>query len=456
MFEATALPRDFVAPLSAVDELWVPSRFVADLYIASGVAKEAVVVVPESVDTDTYNPEVVAPLGVNPPWNTYGIDVVTSPAPFRFFSMFNEESAHRKGVSETVIAFINSFPSTDNVVLYLPRVFAGQADNIQRLMEGVDSSISFKEVMLRMGHIKPYDFIPQADLPSFYKTMDCLVLPTVGEGWGRPISEAMAMALPVIVTGWSGETEFARQDNSFLLEYDLVEDARLSKPEHRIRTARARIPSLQAAMREVFLNQQAARERGRKARELIVARYSGPAVAEIVRRQLKRITLELLTNKRMNEVRMEPYPGSDWAGLRWEEDFSDAEMSPRAPALRARGPWRPTSIPEWQQQYNMLPPPPPPPPPPGPAPRPQGQGPANDPWGGGWGNAASPNTWPGNQQTQWHRGNAGLTVDQWQEAQRAFAQQAGAGPRKAQAGVVWVPPKATRNRREGSAKKRGM
>jgi hypothetical protein len=47
-------------------------------------------------------------------------------------------------------------------VLYLPRVFAGQADNIQRLMEGVDSSISFKEVMLRMGHIKPYDFIPQA------------------------------------------------------------------------------------------------------------------------------------------------------------------------------------------------------------------------------------------------------------------------------------------------------
>jgi glycosyltransferase involved in cell wall biosynthesis len=38
----------------------------------------------------------------------------------------------------------------------------------------------------------------QPDLPSFYKTMHCLVLPTEGEGWGRPVSEAMAMGLPVI------------------------------------------------------------------------------------------------------------------------------------------------------------------------------------------------------------------------------------------------------------------
>ena len=33
-----------------------------------------------------------------------------------------------------------------------------------------------------------------------YRTMDCFVLPTRGEGWGRPIVEAMAMALPVIGT----------------------------------------------------------------------------------------------------------------------------------------------------------------------------------------------------------------------------------------------------------------
>ncbi|KAL6744783.1 hypothetical protein V8C86DRAFT_3036364 [Haematococcus lacustris] len=38
--------------------------------------------------------------------------------------------------------------------------------------------------------------------------MDALVIPTHGEGWGRPQIEAMAMCLPVISTNWSGTTAF--------------------------------------------------------------------------------------------------------------------------------------------------------------------------------------------------------------------------------------------------------
>ena len=34
------------------------------------------------------------------------------------------------------------------------------------------------------------------------------VLPSRGEGWGRPHVEAMAMGLPVIATNWSGPTAF--------------------------------------------------------------------------------------------------------------------------------------------------------------------------------------------------------------------------------------------------------
>ncbi len=39
---------------------------------------------------------------------------------------------------------------------------------------------------------------PQADMPSLYKSVDCFVLPSRGEGWGRPQVEAMAMGLPLI------------------------------------------------------------------------------------------------------------------------------------------------------------------------------------------------------------------------------------------------------------------
>ena len=34
--------------------------------------------------------------------------------------------------------------------------------------------------------------------------MDCFALPTRGEGWGLPVHEALAMALPTIVTGVAG------------------------------------------------------------------------------------------------------------------------------------------------------------------------------------------------------------------------------------------------------------
>ena len=82
-----------------------------------------------------------------------------------------------------------------------------------------------------------------------YRSMDCFVLPTRGEGWGRPIVEAMAMGLPVIgkahvatlrwsvcylrcllttcwgsagvraATAWSGPSEFLTVENSYPLKF---------------------------------------------------------------------------------------------------------------------------------------------------------------------------------------------------------------------------------------------
>jgi glycosyltransferase involved in cell wall biosynthesis len=37
-------------------------------------------------------------------------------------------------------------------------------------------------------------------MPALYKAADALVIPSRGEGWGRPHCEAMAMRLPVIAT----------------------------------------------------------------------------------------------------------------------------------------------------------------------------------------------------------------------------------------------------------------
>ena len=46
---------------------------------------------------------------------------------------------------------------------------------------------------------------------------DAFVLATRGEGWGLPVMEAMAMALPVIVTNTSGCSQYLTLENSFPL-----------------------------------------------------------------------------------------------------------------------------------------------------------------------------------------------------------------------------------------------
>ncbi|EKX49597.1 hypothetical protein GUITHDRAFT_67737, partial [Guillardia theta CCMP2712] len=60
-----------------------------------------------------------------------------------------------------------------------------------------------------------------SELPFLYQAVDAFVLPSRGEGWGLPLLEAMATALPTVGTNWSGNTEFMKEENSFLLNYQL-------------------------------------------------------------------------------------------------------------------------------------------------------------------------------------------------------------------------------------------
>lgn len=46
------------------------------------------------------------------------------------------------------------------------------------------------------------------------------VIPSHGEGWGRPHMEAMACGTPVVATNWSGPTAFISEQNGFPLSIE--------------------------------------------------------------------------------------------------------------------------------------------------------------------------------------------------------------------------------------------
>ena len=53
-------------------------------------------------------------------------------------------------------------------------------------------------------------------------TLVTLVVPTRGEGWGRPQMEAMSMGLPVISTNWSGLTAFLNDKTGYPIPIEKV------------------------------------------------------------------------------------------------------------------------------------------------------------------------------------------------------------------------------------------
>ena len=50
-------------------------------------------------------------------------------------------------------------------------------------------------------------FIPRKELPNYYSNAECLVLPSLYEGFGRPVVEAMACGCPVITSNTSSLPE---------------------------------------------------------------------------------------------------------------------------------------------------------------------------------------------------------------------------------------------------------
>src|SRR5205807_2579076 len=109
-----------------------------------------------------------------------------------------------------------------------------------------------------------------AELPRLYRAVDAFVLPTRGEGWCRPLMEAMAAGLPTIATAWSGPTAFHTEAVGYPLGYAVAPvsaaDARELPAFANQRCAQPDLADLRRLMRAVVEDSEGAREKGKAAR----------------------------------------------------------------------------------------------------------------------------------------------------------------------------------------------
>jgi glycosyltransferase involved in cell wall biosynthesis len=281
MFETDGLPPEWVARCNALDEIWVPTDFNLQTFAAAGVDPKKLRKVNGSFNADQYR-RAIEPMDI-------GLK-----GRFVFLSVF--DFIPRKGWDVLLRAYLEEFRPDENITLVLKAYAAdgntGAQELLARLSRYITDELGYGDS--RIAHIQVIvETYAEQDMARLYRAADAYVTATRGEGWGRPIMEAMATGLPCIATNWGGNTEFMHAGNSYLTEYELVdipECVVANAPWFRgQRWAEPSVAHLRQLMREVFENPTAARKRGAVARDEVLRKYNRPVVARQIARELHRV-----------------------------------------------------------------------------------------------------------------------------------------------------------------------
>lgn len=251
MLEVDKIPPFWAKSLNTVDRVWVPSTWMKEVYKKSGVIKP-IDVVPGGVDLNLFN--------------EYREPLIQKDGKFRF--LFVGKWEHRKGIDILLKAYADEFKKDEDVELVL------LAESIKMFIPNFNI---YRELFdLRLASDRAKLKIIEGMIPDYkgmgrlYRSCDCFVKPTRGEGWNLPLIEAMACGLPSIVTNHSAHTDYANEKNAYLLN-----DFKMIPAIHPRQLAQAylqfgkwaepSVKELREKMRYVFDNQDEAKKVGQKA-----------------------------------------------------------------------------------------------------------------------------------------------------------------------------------------------
>lgn len=263
MLETDKIPDEWVKQCNLMNEVWVPSNFNKETFIKSGVDKP-IFVMPLGVDINYFNPYIKG----------YSINEV-----FTFLSIF--EWGERKAPDILLKAFNDEFSIKEDAILILKIFNNDPTVDVYKQIKDLNLNRNGGRIILSINEI-----VPSYQIGSLYRSCNCFVLPTRGEGWGMPILEAMACGIPVIATNWSAQTEFMTTKNSFPLEIDGLILAKAKCPYYNgFKWAQPSYEHLRYLLRYVYENREEAKKIGEMAAKDVVYKWTWDnTVKKIIKR----------------------------------------------------------------------------------------------------------------------------------------------------------------------------
>ncbi len=202
-WEFGRIPASWIDPIrTEIDEVWVPSFYVKQCYVDSGIDPDRVQVVPNGVDCERFRPDATP------------FELATDKT-FKF--LFVGGTIYRKGIGILLNAYREAFSAKDDVCLVVKGMgdetfYKGQTAG--KLIREIQSDPNAPEVLYIT------DELSDEEMVGLYTACDCLVHPYRGEGFGMPVIEAMACDLPVIVTRGGATDDFCVEDTAYFVEAD--------------------------------------------------------------------------------------------------------------------------------------------------------------------------------------------------------------------------------------------
>lgn len=285
MFETDGLPSHWLHGANALDELWVTGEFNRDTFARAGV-RVPMHIIPGGIDSAMFRPS--APRQVAGARGTV------------FLSVF--EWRLRKGWDVLLRAWAQAFTPDDDVSLVLRTYPISQVDGLRNndiIARNIDMFLRDECGGRTRRDVAPIIIIGErvsaSDLPSLYSMANAFVLPTRGEGWGRPFMESMSCGVPVIATNWSAHTAFMNAENSYLVDVDGLVSADHSEIAAYIgqRWAAPSVQHLTTQLRRVHTDRAEARAIGERARKDMVNEWPWSRAATAIQARLREINATL-------------------------------------------------------------------------------------------------------------------------------------------------------------------
>ncbi|GLI66344.1 hypothetical protein VaNZ11_010122 [Volvox africanus] len=275
---------------SELDEVWVPSKWHAKSLLKQGIQVDKIIVVPESIDSHLYDPDIWDPL------------TLPRQRKLSFLASFCMDD--HAGWQAVLVAYLKAFRNHADVSLYMhtasrdsQRVY--RRDLVYEAMHTFLHSSNdtyLQSISLYPEHANgaPHVYVfgqelTQLELARIYSSVDVVVVPSRSEGWDAPYMKAMSLGKPLIASIWGGLAEYIQPDFAFLLNYTIAPVRSLDDWVRGANWAQPSVDGLLTAFRNAYGSKDL-RAMGQKARWKVVEVYDNEVVSNMILERLKGIS----------------------------------------------------------------------------------------------------------------------------------------------------------------------